>query len=115
MDKETLFNILAITKMFSHCLIIGYADDARVSWDSFRCALIHSCKKSEVHLNFFRVQDLELLFLHEVCLKAWQFKLSSVADLIEPASFWPPFSPAGIAVVFFYFSPLDSVLIVCRI
>lgn len=115
MDKETLFNILSITKMFSHCIIIGYAEDTRTFWDSFRCALIHSYKKSEVHLNL-RVQNLDLLFVHEARLKAWQLNcLLSISDLIKPASFWSSFPPSGIVVDIFYFSPLDSVLIVCRI
>lgn len=64
--------------MFSHFVIIDSGDDAKISWDSFRCALVHLCKKSEVHLNFFRLLDLvhlELLFVREVWLKAWQHDL----------------------------------------
>lgn len=81
MGKETLFNILEITRMFSHCVIVDCSDDARISWDFFRCAVVHQCKKSEAYLNFFRLQDLvplQLLFVRETCSRTLQFELSSV-------------------------------------
>lgn len=114
MDEETLFNILEITRMLSH-IITDSGDDARISQDSFICALIHQCKKSEVHLNFFGLLDLvhvELLLAHEACLNAWQFELSSVSYWTKPASLWPPLSTFRDSFWFLYFFPLDSVLIV---
>lgn len=46
MTEETLFNILEITRVFSH-LVIDSGYDARISHNSFICALTHQCKKSE--------------------------------------------------------------------
>lgn len=62
MTEETLFNILEITRVFSH-LVIDSGYDARISHNSFICALTHQCKKSELHLNFFRLLDLVHLAL----------------------------------------------------